>query len=48
MIVATDGPALAGFRAGLVVPVVAAALGVVLLATARRRPRVAPKVTVGV
>jgi MFS family permease len=48
VIVATDGPALAGFRAGLVVPLVAAALGVVLLSTARRRPRVAPKVTVGV
>ena len=44
VVVAADGPPLAGFRAGLIVPPAAAALGVLLLATGarRRRPVTAP------
>jgi len=44
VVVAADGPPLAGFRAGLIVPPAAAVLGVLLLATGarRRRPVTAP------
>ena len=37
VVVATDGPPLAGFRAGLIVPPAAAVLGVLLLAIGARR-----------